>query len=200
LAKAVGFQRMVLKPYVSPEHVDLDYEEFALFREGKRVSSAYLTPQEIADCIERNHPLFYLEKTGERPLTSATASPELLQARLVIKACPQQARKGEAIKARVQCENTGQSTWLSKPRPFGGYVTFGVKLLTPAGRLLDDTQGRQFLSQDVPPGSSIEVVSEVSLERLEVGRYRILFDMVNEQVNWFQHKGSETNWQWLTVE
>lgn len=199
LAKAVGFRRMVLKPYVSPEHVDLDYEEFALFREGNRVSSAYLTPQEIADCIERNHPLFYLEKTGERPLTSATASPELLQARLVIKTCPQQARKGETIQVRAQCENTGQSTWLSKPRPFGGYVTFGVKLLTPAGRLLDDTQGRQNLPQDVPPGSSTKVVSEVSLERLEVGRYRILFDMVNEQVNWFQNKGSETAWQWLEI-
>ena len=53
LAKAVGFRRMILKPYVSPEHVELDYEEFTAFKEGKKVSSPYLTSQEIADFIER---------------------------------------------------------------------------------------------------------------------------------------------------
>jgi hypothetical protein len=68
-------------------------------------------------------------------------------------------------------------------------VTFGVKLLTASGRLLDDTRGRQSLSEDVPPGGHIEVVSEVSLEGCEAGRYRLLFDMVNEQVHWFENKG-----------
>jgi ubiquinone/menaquinone biosynthesis C-methylase UbiE len=199
LAKAVGFQRTVLKPYVSPELVDLNYEEFAQFKEGRRVSSAYLSPQEVAEFIERYHPLFYLEKAGERPLTSATAPPELLQAQILIQECPSRARQGETIKIVALCENTGQSMWLSQPRPFGGYVTFGVKFLTPAGRLLDDTRGRQALSQDVPPGAHLNVVSEVSLEGLEVGRYRILFDMVNEQVHWFQHKGSEVAEQWLEI-
>jgi ubiquinone/menaquinone biosynthesis C-methylase UbiE/glycosyltransferase involved in cell wall biosynthesis len=200
LAKAVGFRRMILKPYVSPEHVELDYEEFTSFKEGNKVSSPYLTSQEIADYIERYHPLFYLEKGGERLLTSATASPELLRARITVKACPARARKGEILKVVALCENTGQSLWLSKPRPFGGYVTFGVKLLSPTGRLLDDTKGRQSLSEDVPPGGRIEVVSEVSLEGCEAGRYRVLFDMVNEQVHWFQHKGgAEVVEQWLEI-
>ena len=65
LAKAVGFRRMILKPYGSPEHVELNYEEFTAFKEGRKVSSPYLTSQEIAEFIERFHPLFYLEK-GER--------------------------------------------------------------------------------------------------------------------------------------
>jgi hypothetical protein len=78
-------------------------------------------------------------------------------------------------------------------------VTFGVKLLTPTGRLLDDSKGRQCLSEDVPPGSRIEVVSEVSLEGRGAGRYRVLFDMVNEQVYWFQHKGGEVVEQWLEI-
>jgi SAM-dependent methyltransferase len=191
LAKEVGFRRMVLKPFVSPEHVDLDYEEFALFREGKPVSAAYVTPQEMAAFIERYHPLFYLEKPGERPLTSATAAPELLQARITITACPHQVRQGERLQVVALCENTGQSLWLSQPRPFGRYVTFGVKFLTRDGRLLDDSRGRQILPQDVPPGGQVEVVAEVSLEGLAAGQYRILFDMVNEQVHWFQYKGSE---------
>jgi ubiquinone/menaquinone biosynthesis C-methylase UbiE/glycosyltransferase involved in cell wall biosynthesis len=200
LAKAVGFRRMIIKPYVSPEHVELDYEEFTSFKEGTRVSSPYLTSQEIAHFIERFHPLFYLEKGGKRPLTSASAAPELLRARIVIRKCPARARKGERVKVVALCENTGDSLWLSKPRPFGGYVTFGVKLLTSTGRLLDDTRGRQSLSEDVPPGGHIEVVSEVSLEGCEAGRYRLLFDMVNEQVHWFQHKGgAEVAEQWLEI-
>jgi SAM-dependent methyltransferase/glycosyltransferase involved in cell wall biosynthesis len=199
LATAVGFRRMILKPYVSPEHVELNYEEFTAFKEGRKVSSPYLTSQEVADFIERFHPLFYLEKGGERPLTSATARPELLQARIVVKECPTRVRKGERLKVVALCENTGQSLWLSKPRPSGGYVTFGVKLLTPTGRLLDDSKGRQCLAEDVLPGGRIEVVSEVSLEGCEAGRYRVLFDMVNEQVHWFQHKGGEVVEQWLEI-
>jgi SAM-dependent methyltransferase/glycosyltransferase involved in cell wall biosynthesis len=199
LAKAVGFRRMVLKPYVSPEHVDLDYDEFPLFKDGKRVSTPYLSAQEIAEFIERFHPLFYLEKRGERPLTSATANPKLLRARIVLKQCPTLVKKGETIKVVAVCENTGQSLWLAKPRPFGGYVTFGVKLLTPAGHLFDDSKGRRLLSEDVPPGGRIEVVSEVPLEGCEAGRYRLLFDLVNEQVSWFQDIGSEVVEQWLEV-
>jgi ubiquinone/menaquinone biosynthesis C-methylase UbiE/glycosyltransferase involved in cell wall biosynthesis len=200
LAKAVGFHRMILKPYVSPEHVELDYDEFTSFKAGKRVSSPYLTAQGIAEFVERFHPLFYLEKSGKRPLTSASAPPELLRARIVLKKCPSHARPGERLKVVALCENTGESLWLSAPRPFGGYVTFGVKLLTASGRLLDDTRGRQSLSEDVPPGGRMEVVSEISLEGLQAGRYRLLFDMVNEQVHWFQHKGgAEVVEQWLEI-
>ena len=199
LAKAVGFRRMILKPYVSPEEVELDYGEFTLFREGGKVSTPYLTPHEIANFVERFHPLFYLEKGGERPLTSATASPELLRARIVIKECPSQVQKGGTLKVVALCENTGQSLWLSKPRPFGGYVTFGVKLLSPTGRLLDNSKGRQRLAEDVPSGGQIEVVSQISFEGFEPGRYRVLFDMVNELVHWFQDKGSEAAEQWVEV-
>ena len=199
LARGIGFRRLCLKPYVYPEQVEIDYEQFALLKEGKKVSAPYLSSEEIADTLERYHPLFYLEKDGERPLTSATASPELLQARIVIKECPQRVRKGEVMRVVALCENTGRSLWLSKARPLGGFVTFGVKLLTLNGRLLDDTRGRQPLTEDVPQGGQIEVVSEVSCDGLEPGRYRVLFDMVNELVHWFQDKGSKVAEQWIEV-
>jgi SAM-dependent methyltransferase/glycosyltransferase involved in cell wall biosynthesis len=93
LAKAIGFRRMIVKPYVSPEHVELDYEEFQAFKEGRQVSSPYLTAHEIADVLERFYPL----------------------------------------------------------------------------------------------------------EGCHAGRYRVLFDMVNEQVAWFPHKGSEVAEHWLEI-
>jgi SAM-dependent methyltransferase/glycosyltransferase involved in cell wall biosynthesis len=199
ISRRIGFRRLCLKPYVYPDQVEVDYEEFALLKEGKKVSTPYLSSREIADMLERYHPLFYLEKDGERPLTSATGSPELLRAKIVIKECPERVRRGGVMRLIALCENTGRSLWLSKARPLGGFVTFGVKLLTPNGRLLDDTRGRQPLTADVPPGGQIEVASEVSFEGLEPGRYRLLFDMVNELVHWFQDKGSEIAERWVEI-
>jgi hypothetical protein len=103
------------------------------------------------------------------------------------------------MKVVALCENVGESVWLADPRVFGGYVTFGVKLLTPDGRVLEDNRGRQWLRHDVPPGGRIEVISEVSLEGFKPGSYRVLFDMVNEQVCWFQSIGSEAVERWIEI-
>jgi ubiquinone/menaquinone biosynthesis C-methylase UbiE/glycosyltransferase involved in cell wall biosynthesis len=198
LARAVGFRRMALKPYVLPEMVDLDYEEFDRFREGKKVSGAFLTAPEVVDFL-KGQPLFYLEKGGTKLLTSASAPSALLQAKLIIKECPSRVRQGGSLKVAALCENVGQPTWLAKPTPFGGYVTFGVKLLTADGRVLEDSRGRQRLSCDVPPGGRIEVVTEVSLAGLQPGSYRVLFDMVNELVCWFQSVGSAVVERWIEI-
>jgi SAM-dependent methyltransferase len=198
LAKEVGFRRMILKPYVLPDMLELDYEEFARFKEGGKVSSAFLTPPEVAEFI-RGHPLFCLEKGGERALTSATASGATLRARIQIQECSRRAPQGGSMKVVALCENVGESVWLATPRVFGGYVTFGVKILTPEGRVLEDTRGRQRLATDVPPGSRIQVASEVSLEGFTPGSYRVLFDMVNELVCWFQSVGSEVVERWIEI-
>jgi SAM-dependent methyltransferase/glycosyltransferase involved in cell wall biosynthesis len=198
LAKEVGFRRMILKPYVLPDMLELDYEEFNRFKEGGKVSSAFLTAPEIAEFI-RGHPLFCLEKGGERALTSAIAPGATLRARIQIQECTRHAQQGGSMKVVALCENVGESIWLATPRVFGGYVTFGVKLLTPEGRVVEGSRGRQRLRHDVPPGGRIEVVSEVSLAGFMPGSYRVLFDMVNEQVCWFQSIGSEVVERWIEI-
>lgn len=198
LAREAGFQRMTLKPYVLPEMVELDYEELDRFREGKKVSGAFLTAQEIAEYI-RGHPLFCIEKGGARALTSATAPIGTLRATILIEECPRRVHQGGSMKVVALCENVGESIWLSTPRAFGGFVTFGVKLLTPDGRVLEDNRGRHRLCHDVPPGGRIEVISEVSLEGFKLGSYRVLFDMVNELVCWFQSVGSEVVERWIEI-
>jgi ubiquinone/menaquinone biosynthesis C-methylase UbiE/glycosyltransferase involved in cell wall biosynthesis len=189
LAKAAGFRRMILKPYVRPEMVELDYEEFERFRTGEHVSGAFLSAPEIASFV-KGQPVFSLEKGGTRALTSASAPAELLRAKIAIKECPNRVKQGGSLRVVALCENVGQPLWLAKPTPFGGYVSFGVKLLTADGRVLDDNRGRTQLSRDVPTGGRIEVVTEVPVEGLKPGRYRLLFDMVNELVCWFQSVGS----------
>jgi ubiquinone/menaquinone biosynthesis C-methylase UbiE/glycosyltransferase involved in cell wall biosynthesis len=198
LAREVGFRRMILKPYVLPEMVELDYEEFECFKRGEKVAGPFLTAGEIADFV-KGQPLFCLEKPGSRPLTSARAPAATLRARIVIRECPTQVPRQGRFKVVAVCENVGQSLWLAKAREFGGYVTFGVKLLTPDGRVLEDSRGRQPLARDVPPGGRIDLVAEVSMEGVKPGRYRILFDMVNELVCWFQSVGSEVVERWIEI-
>jgi ubiquinone/menaquinone biosynthesis C-methylase UbiE/glycosyltransferase involved in cell wall biosynthesis len=198
LAKEIGFARMVLKPYVLPHLLELDYEEFDRFREGQKVSGAFLSPAEIADFV-RGQPLFCLEKSGTRALTSASAPAATLRAKIVLKECPSRVRQGRTMKIVALCENVGESLWLSNQSAFGGYVTLGVKLLTPDGRVLEESRGRQRLAHDVAPGHYVEVVSEVSLEGFKPGRYRVLFDMVNELVCWFQSVGSEVVERWIEI-
>ncbi len=82
LAREVGFRRMILKPYVLPDMLELDYEEFDHFKAGEKVSGAFLTAQEIAEFI-RGHPLFCIEKGGARALTSATAPAAMLRAKIL---------------------------------------------------------------------------------------------------------------------
>ena len=198
LATNVGFRRMILKPFVRPEMVELNYEEFNRFAAGEKVPGAFLSGPEIAYYV-KGQPTFCLEKGGTRPLTSASAPAATLRAKILIKECPSRACQGGNVKVVAVCENVGESVWLSNPRVSGGHVTFGVKLLTPEGRVLGDERGRQQLTADVPPGGRIEVVSEVSLEGVTPGSYRVLFDMVNERVCWFQSVGSEVVERWIEV-
>ena len=93
----------------------------------------------------------------------------------------------------------GESIWLAHPRPFGGYVTLGVKLLAPTGRLVDDNRGRTMLPNDVWPGDAADIVSHISLEGVARGQYRVVFDMVNEQVCWLGDMGSPVAEQRLEI-
>jgi hypothetical protein len=199
IAMDVGFRRMILKPYVHPEHVDLCFEELGAFRHHEKVSTANVAAEEVAAVMERSHCVFYLEKGRRRALTSASAGPERLRARTTIKRCPARARAGEIITATVTSENIGESIWLAQPRPFGGYVTLGVKLLSPTGRLVDDNRGRTMLPNDVRPGDATDIVSHISLEGVARGQYRVVFDMVNEQVCWFGDMGSPVAEQLLEI-
>ena len=190
LARDIGFGRMVLKPYVYPEIVELPCDELDRFRVGKRVSTPNAAPWEIADFVERCHPIFYLEKRGSQPATSATSSPNLLRAQITIGACPARVAADDALRIAATCHNIGRSTWLAEPRALGGHVTLGVKILRDDGRLVDASRGRAALPRDVPPGDSIELVTEVPLAGLTPASYCLVVDMVDELICWFEIVGS----------
>jgi ubiquinone/menaquinone biosynthesis C-methylase UbiE len=188
LAREAGFERMVLKPFVYPEFVDLDVEDFARFSEGVCPPDSRLDPRALADLVHKTHVLFCLVKPGTAEPTSANAPPSLLQAGLDVRATG----TGDQVSIAAVCRNSGRCTWVARPGPAGGNVTFGVRILDGTGRLVDDLRGRQPLPHDVRPGESVEVASCVPLAGLPPGRYRLVFDMVAERITWFGDVGSPT--------
>jgi hypothetical protein len=66
-----------------------------------------------------------------------------------------------------------------------------------AGRALDFDWLRVSLPRDLDPGE--EATVDVELPLLEPGAYRLVFDLVAEQVCWFAERGSPTVTVPLTV-
>ncbi|HSD67456.1 MAG TPA: class I SAM-dependent methyltransferase [Vicinamibacteria bacterium] len=191
LAREVGFERMVLKPYLYPELVDLDFADFEGFRRGVCPPGSQVEARTMTEVFYKSHTLFCLVKGGAAEPTSVSAPPSLLRARVGARTVAMPGPAG-GFSVSAVCENTGGSTWVAAARPTGGHVTFGVKILCADGRLADDLQGRRALPRDVRPGESVGVESAVSLASLPPGRYRLVFDMVAERVAWFGDLGSPT--------
>jgi glycosyltransferase involved in cell wall biosynthesis len=197
LARNVGFERMLLKPFVYPEFVELDYCDWDAFKVG-RAPSAYATPDLVAQFLELNHSVFILQAPGARPLTSAR--PGRLSAHMEIEPLPVHLTRGQEIAIQATIENSGDTTWLAGFRKHGGYVTFGVKICQPDGKLLFDTLGRTPLAQDVAPGGKVSLQAQLALpETLPAGAYVMRFDMVDEQMVWFEQAGSTASLHAFTV-
>lgn len=190
LARETGFARMVLKPYLYPELVELDYRDFASLRAGCPPPASRLDGATVAEIVEKSHSHFCLVKAGAAAITSASAAPDLLRARLRTPPLPARASAGGRLATTVECVNTGEATWLATKRDVGGYVTLGVRIHRADGRLVDDLRGRRPLPHDVRPGESVRIDTELSLDGLPPGLYRLVFDMVNERVAWFRDIGS----------
>ncbi len=198
LAREVGFERMILKPFVYPELVELDYREFGRYR--FHLSSSPLTrPDQIARFFVDFHTLFALAVPGQRPLTSVRPRAQGgLKASLSVEGAPSSAAPGDLITARVAVQNRGPHVWLSAPRPFGGRVALGVGICRPDGRTVAEV-AREFVPHDVAPQETLEIETRFRLPWLEAGDYLMRFDMLSERLGWFQQFGSTPESKALNV-
>ena len=187
LAREVGFSRMILKPYCYPEHLAVDFREWKDFKAG-RARVPFTRYRDIAAFVEHSRALFLLQKGGDRELDSRR--PGQLQAHIRILTAPGRAKSGESIWAELEVQNIGDTLWLARPMPTGGHVTLGVKLTLSDRSLVDDALGRTPLDSDLAPGHTARVRSVIQLPYLPPGQYLLRFDMVDEQVCWFEQQGS----------
>jgi len=122
-----------------------------------------------------------------------SACPGLLRAQLSLNELPRTMRAGQEIAIQAVVQNTGDTIWLTAPREDGGYVTFGVKLYQGDGQLVSDALGRTRIKHDVSPRGETTIEASFRLpETLPSGEYLLNFDMVDEQIGWFEQFGSPT--------
>lgn len=107
---------------------------------------------------------------------------------------------GEELEFRLRVENTGFSKWQAtgEADTEKGAVRLGAHLLDESDEELNWDYGRKELEADVAAGESLEMSINV-LAPARPGKYYIEFDMVAEQVTWFEDLGAIPPRQELNV-
>jgi hypothetical protein len=108
---------------------------------------------------------------------------------------------GETIRLRARVVNLGDTRWLATAVDRYGWARLGVYLYRGQCEHQGDAAGepaseaaldfdwlRASLPRDLDPGE--EATLDVELPLLEPGAYRLVFDLVAEQVCWFAERGS----------
>jgi SAM-dependent methyltransferase len=190
MARANGFKEAMLTATLLPPLRLLPIEEVEQYVSGQH-SRRHLTPGGVFDELHRRHPYAMLAREGARPKTSR--HPGLLKGRVSVETFPSSAARGAQLRVIAHALNAGDTLWEATPRRRGGFVTVGCKLVTPEGRLLNDTLGRTLLPRDVRPGDTVTVEMSIELpSNLQPGPYEMRFDLVDELICWFADTSGES--------
>ena len=97
----------------------------------------------------------------------------------------------DEVEVSVRVANTSNITWPAVGSPDSGNyeIHLGNHWLDSNGAMLLLDDGRARLPYDLEPGCSCEMQLRITAPRMP-GRYLAEFDMVQENVTWFQKRGS----------
>jgi hypothetical protein len=110
---------------------------------------------------------------------------------LLAPAPPRRLPPSAAVNVRLRATNTGDTRWLHGSPGERGVVCLGVQLRDGEGRMLARDYHRIPLTRPVAPGETVEIAASFA-GPAEPGRFRLVFDLVAEQICWFEHHGSPT--------
>ena len=89
----------------------------------------------------------------------------------------------------VETSNAGDTTWLSKANPVGGFVTLRARLYNAKKEAVDMDYGRAYLARDIHPREK-QLVDISFVAPLQEGAYYVELDMVCEMICWFAQRES----------
>jgi uncharacterized protein (DUF3820 family) len=96
---------------------------------------------------------------------------------------------GSRTRLQLRIENVGRAAWPRAERLATGAIRVGAQLLDAAGKLIDLDYVRADLPRSVAPGEAGEMRLEFKLPS-QPGRYTVKVDLVQEQLCWFEQRGS----------
>jgi SAM-dependent methyltransferase len=117
---------------------------------------------------------------------------EALSARIQPWAAALEGRAASIVTLQVTVENRGSVAWPCLPDADDHFrLQLGNHWLLPGGELYQLDDGRAPLPHDLGPGAAAELLIAVTLPA-EPGDYALELDLVQEDVAWFEARGSPT--------
>jgi 2-polyprenyl-3-methyl-5-hydroxy-6-metoxy-1,4-benzoquinol methylase len=105
---------------------------------------------------------------------------------------PDEAEPGRSLTLAAIVTNESRLPWPADPPTDGTCrIRLGNHWLTAAGRAVSFDDGRAALPKTLDPGESVAIPLEVTAPSLP-GRYVLVLDLVQEDIAWFEGKGSPT--------
>jgi len=180
MALDVGFEQLVVKPYSrTPD------EEFG---RNKLRTNVLCSLEQAAQRYLGNIPVFYLKKTAINIFDSN--HPNKLAAKIDLASSKMKSATGDKCRISITLTNCGDTLWLSAHNRLGGFVQLGCQLLDHDKKVIDRDYRRFLLTGDIEPGSSCSQEIEIETPP-KPGKYFLKFDLVDEQICWFEEVGSD---------
>ena len=102
---------------------------------------------------------------------------------------PKKIGPGELLSFPVRIENTGDTLWLTETVS-AGIVMPAVRVFDHAGDLVTEFHGEPMLPHPIAPGESVKIKIEYRAPQ-RAGAYKLKLDLVDQQVCWFEERGSQ---------
>ncbi len=118
-------------------------------------------------------------------------APETLRAEITLKETPKhRVAPGDKFNVPVNIKNTGDTLWLNGQTLRAGIVMPAVRVIDEDGEIVSEVHGHPMLPRPVVPGQSISLAIPCTAP-VKVGRYTLKIDLVDQQICWFEERGSE---------
>lgn len=144
--------------------------------------------------VATNYHYFKCQKVCEdRPASTVPTSrrPSTLSARLFLsEPAANQTSPGSSLVLPITIENTGDTLWLTGQSGQFGIVSPAVRVFDESGTLIHEFHGEPPLPQAVAPGQTIQVKIEYTAPE-RTGQYKIIVDLINQHICWFEQRGSK---------
>ncbi len=127
------------------------------------------------------------------PATSVPDSrnPGILRAELnLVGSTPRRVAPGTKLSLAMTIRNAGDTLWLSGQTLRAGVVMPGVRVIDGRGEIISEVHGHPMLPRSVAPGQTIAINIPCSAPSAS-GTYTIKIDLVDQQVCWFEERGSQ---------
>ena len=103
---------------------------------------------------------------------------------------PQRVEPDEKINATIMIRNTGDTLWLSGQTLRAGIVMPGVRVFDQSGEMVSEVHGHPMLPRSIAPGQYVSLTLPCPVPPVP-GTYTVKVDLVDQQVCWFEERGSQ---------